>query len=187
MRIYGWVFGLVIVAGYVVGCSSEQGGTPYGEAEQAPPAEEHAHHHEGPNGGHVVELSDDHSVHGEFVVDAEAKVAKFFILGEDLKTPLEATAVTMHAEGAEGEEAEVVFEPAGEAEAASEFTAALDQLPGSDVEQLFGHFHVTVDGKELAGDLAHDHDHDHDHDHGHDHEHAEGEHEHEHAEGEAAE
>ena len=52
------------------------------------------------NGGHVVELSDDHTVHGEFIVDSEAKVARFYILGEDLKTPVEATAVTMHAEGA---------------------------------------------------------------------------------------
>lgn len=173
MRIYGWVFGLVVIAGYVVGCSSEQGGTPYGEAEQAPAAEEHEHHHEGPNGGHVVELSDDHTVHGEFIVDSEAKVARFYILGEDLKTPVEATAVTMHAEGGEGEEAELTFEPAGGGEKASEFTLALDQLPSSDIEQLFGHFHVTVDGKELAGDLTHDHDHDHGHDH------AEGEHAHE--------
>ena len=94
MRIYGWVFGLVVVAGYVVGCSSEQGGTPYGEADQAPAAEEHEHHHEGPNGGHVVELSDDHSVHGEFVIDTTAKVARFYLLGEDLKTPVEGTAVT---------------------------------------------------------------------------------------------
>ena len=117
-------------------------------------------------------LSEDHSVHGEFVVDAEAKLARFYVLGEDLKTPVEATAVTMHAEGENGEEKEVTFEPAG-GEKAGEFTVALDQLPSSDIEQLFGHFHVTVNGEELHGDLAHDHDHAH-------------EHEHEHAEGEAA-
>ena len=169
MRMYGWVFGLAVTAGYVVGCNSQQDATPYGEAEQAEAShDEHEHHHEGTHGGHVVELSDDHSVHGEFVVDAEAKVARFYVTGEDLKTPVEATAVTMHAEGENGEEAEIAFEPATP-EKASEFTVALDQLPSSDIEQLHGHFHVTVNGEELAGDLAHDHGHEHEH------EHAEGE------------
>lgn len=172
MRISGWLFGLVVIAGYVVGCGSEQGGTPYGEAEQAPPAEEHEHHHEGPHGGHVVELDDDHSVHGEFVIDTEGKVARFYLLGEDLETPVEGTAVVLHSEGGEGEEAEIVFEPAGGGEKASEFTVALEQLPSSDAEQIFGHFHVTADGKELSGDLAHDHDHAHEHEHGEGEEHA---------------
>lgn len=170
MRIYGWLFALVVAAGYVVGCSSEQGGTPYGEADQAPPSEEHHHHHhEGPHGGHVVELSDDHSVHGEFVIDTEGNVARFYVLGEDLETPVEATSVVLHSEGGEGEEIEIVFEAAGEGEANNEFTVALDQLPSSNAEQIFGHFHVTVDGQDLSGDLNHDHDHDHSHDHDHDH------------------
>jgi hypothetical protein len=165
MRMYGWVFGLVVAAGYVVGCSSQQGGTPYSEAEQAPAAhDEHEHHHEGPHGGHVVELGEDHSVHGEFVIDTEGKVARFYLLGEDLKTPVEATAVSMHAEGQNGEEQEVTFEAAGGGEKASEFTVPLDQLPSSDIEQIHGHFHVSAaDGKELSGDLAHDHDHEHEH------------------------
>lgn len=159
MRMYGWVFGLAVTAGYVVGCNSQQGGTPYGEAEQAPASHDEHEHHEGTHGGHVVELSKDHTVHGEFVVDAEGKVARFYVTGEDLKTPVEATAVAMHVEGDNGEEQTVEFEPAGGGDKGSEFTAELDKLPTSDVEQLHGHFHVTVDGKELSGDLAHDHDH----------------------------
>lgn len=175
MRMYGWVFGLVVLAGYVVGCNSEQGATPFEEAEKAEAGhDEHEHHHEGAHGGHVVELGDDHKVHGEIVIDEAAKVAKFFVTGEDLKTPVEATAVTMHAEGDNGEEKEIAFVPAGGGEKGSEFTVALDQLPTTDVEQLHGHFHVTVDGNEMAGDLAHDHDHAHEHDHEHE-EHAEGE------------
>lgn len=159
MRMYGWVFGLVVTAGYVVGCNNQQATTPYADAEQAPADHDDHHHHEGPHGGHVIELTDDHSVHGEFVVDAEGKVARLYLLGEDLKTPVEATAVTFHAESETGEEVEVAMQPTGGTGSASEFTAALDQLPSSDIEQLFGHFHVTVGDKELSGDLAHDHDH----------------------------
>jgi hypothetical protein len=164
MRMYGWVFGLVVAAGYVVGCNSQQGATPYNEAGKAPATDDHEHeHHEGPHGGHVVEFGDDHKVHGEFVIDNEAKVARLYLLGEDLKTPVEATSVEMHEDGANGEEVEIPFEPAGGGDKASEFTAPLDKLPSSDVEQLHGHFHATVNGQELAGDLSHDHEHGHEH------------------------
>ena len=163
MRMYGWVFSLAIAAGYVVGCNNQQSATPYAEADPAPEDHEHEHHHEGPHGGHVVELGSDHSVHGEFVIDADAKLARFYLLGADLETPVEATAVTFHAEGDSGEEQEVALEPAGGGEAASEFTAPLDQLPSSDIEQLFGHFHVTVGGEELEGSLEHEHEHEHEH------------------------
>lgn len=166
MRMHVWVFGLAVTAGYVVGCNNQEATTPYSEAEDAAAGhDEHEHHHEGPHGGHVIELSDDHSVHGEFVVDNEAKVARLYLLGEDLKTPVKGTAVTFHAEGESGEEVEIAMQPAGEAESASEFTAPLTELPSSDIEQLFGHFHVTIDGKEVEGSLEHDHDHAHEHEH----------------------
>ena len=166
MRMHVWVFGLAVTAGYVVGCNSEQATTPYAEAEPAAADHDDAHeHHEGPHGGHVVELGGDHSVHGEFVIDTDAKLAHLYLYGEDLKTPVEATSVMFHTEGDNGEEQEVAMEPAGGGEKASDFTISLDQLPSSDVEQLFGHFHVTVDGKELSGDFAHDHDHEHEHSH----------------------
>jgi hypothetical protein len=154
---YGWVFGLAVTAGYVVGCNSQQATTPYADAESAPADHDEHEHEEGPHGGHIVEFGGDHSVHGEFVLDGEGKVAHLYLYGEDLKTPVEATAVTFHAEGDKGEEQEVAMEPAGKAEKASEFTAPLDQLPSQDVEQLFGHFHITVDGKALTGDLSHGH------------------------------
>ena len=171
---------LLVVA--LVGCNKPENATPYADAEEAPAGGgEHGHAH-GPHGGHIVELAEDHSVHGEFVIDEAAKVATFYVLGEDLKTPVEASAVSMHATTAEGE-ATVEFKPAGGGETASEFTIALDQLPTSDIEALEGHFHVTADGKELAGELTHDHGHKHDHEHAEgEHEHSEGEHEH--AEGE---
>lgn len=168
MRMYVWVFGLAVTAGYVVGCSNQEATTPYSEADEAAAGhDEHEHHHEGPHGGHIVELATDHSVHGEFIVDSEGQVAKFFLYGEDLKTPVEASAVTFHAEGENGEEVEVAMQPAGGGEKASEFTAPLAELPSSDIEQLFGHFHVTVDGEEIGGSLEHDHDHDHEHEHEH--------------------
>ena len=169
MRKYGWLAASALLVGALIGCNQEGDAVPYADADQAPAGhEEHVHAHEGPHGGHVVELTEDHSVHGEFVIDEEAKLARFYLLGEDLETPIEGTAVSMHATTEAGE-AEVTFEPAGGAESASEFTLPLDQLPSTDIEALEGHFHVTADGQELSGDLAHDHGHDHDH------EHAEGE------------
>lgn len=165
MRTYGWVVGVAAAAGFAAGCNNQPAATPYAESEaNAHDEHDHAHEH-GPHGGHVVELADDHSTHGEFVVDEAGKVAKFYVLGGDLKTPVEATAVTMHAETAEGGENEVAFTPVGGGEKASEFTAPLDQFPTADVEKMHGHFHVTVAGKELNGDLSHDHDHEDGHDH----------------------
>jgi hypothetical protein len=162
MRMHAWAILLAVTAAYLSGCNRQQAETPYGQAEMAPVDHDH-HHHEGPHGGHVVELTDDHSVHGEFVIDTTANVARFYVLGEDLQTPVEATAVTMHVEGQDGEEVELAFQPVGGGESASEFTIPLDQLPTHDIEQLHAHFHVTVEGEELHGDLSHDHDHHHDH------------------------
>ena len=167
MRTYAWILGFAALSGFVAGCNGQQAGTPYADAEQGVAADEEGqdHHHEGPHGGHVVELAEDHSIHGEFVVDSAANVARFYVLGADLKSTIEATEVVFHAETADGGEAEVKMTPAGGGEKGSEFTAPLDGLPSKDIEQLHGHFHVTVEGKELAGDLTHDHDHDHDHAH----------------------
>lgn len=143
----------------LVGCNNQNDAKPYADADKAPA--EHAHHHEGPHGGHVIELTDDHTIHGEFVIDKEAKLAVFYLLGEDLKTPVEGTAVTMHATTADGD-TEIEFQPADGKEKASKFTIALDKLPSSDIESLEAHFHVTAaDGKSLAGGLAHDHGHEH--------------------------
>ena len=180
-KFLGFATSTLLVAA-LVGCNKQEDATPYADAEEAQAGGgEHAHEH-GPHDGHIVELTEDGSVHGEFVIDEAAKVATFYVLGEDLKTPVKASAVSMHATTADGE-ATVEFEPAGGGETASEFTVALDQLPSSDIEAISGHFHVTADGKELAGELAHDHAHDHEHEHGEGgHEHAEGEEGHDHGE-----
>ena len=162
MRSFGWVLGVAAAAGFAAGCNSQQGGTPYAQSAGGTHEEHGEHEHEhGPHGGHVVELSEDHKTHGEFAIDEAGKVAKFYVLGEDLKTPVEATAVNFHAETADGGEKEVAFTPVGGGDKGSEFTAPIDQLPSADIEQLKGHFHVTVAGQELSGDLTHDHGHEH--------------------------
>lgn len=139
----------------------------------------HDHEHEaGPHGGHIVELTDDHSVHLEVTLDPSDRKVTLFLLGGDLETPLpvKVDEIEFELDQEDGNEVELVLTPQpleGEAEGmASVFIAAGDKIPATvtDIEKLHGHVHVTVNGKELTGGLEHDHDEDahEDDDHGHD-------------------
>lgn len=165
-----------------VGCPAQEDGVKYSDAEANTDTHGHDHdhgHHDGPHGGHVIELTDDHTVHAELTFDKAGPKITVYILGEDVETPLPVAidAVHLDLEGDGDEEIEVALTPApleGEADGTSSvFVAEGDQVPAGidDIEKIHGHLHVTVDGNELEGDIEHDHDHDeHDHE-GHDDDH----------------
>jgi len=178
-----WMLALSFIAlgGFIVGCGQQGDYEDYSKVEEGQPSDEHthdhAHAHEGPNGGHVVEFADDHSLHGEFVVDKEAGKAMLYLTGASFDEPKMASEVVfdLEVENEAGEEAELDFEmeavePNDDGEA-STFSVALDKLPTDDIEKMHGHFHIMVGGESFDGDLSHDH-----HDHG-DHEHSEEDHE----------
>ena len=129
----------------------------------------HSHAHEvGPHGGVIVELAEDHSVHGEVVFEEGSGVLTFFVLGSDLKTPAPADEIKFEVED-DTSETELPVTPSpleGEtAESCSRFTVDVSGLKDlKSVEDLHAHVHVKIGDKELEGGLEHDHDHDHDHD-----------------------
>ena len=168
MRTYAWILSFAALTGFMAGCNTGTDGKPYSETEKNAADDEHAgeHAHEhGAHGGHVIELANDHSVHGEFVIDDAARIARFYLTGPDLKTPVEASSVMFHPDGVEGAKAtsEIALTSVGGKAMASEFEISVDSLPSPDIEKLAGHFHAKVGDKELTGNLTHDHDHDHDH------------------------
>jgi hypothetical protein len=89
-----WYFGcfiLLIVLGLAFGCGkSEPGEEPAQEAKVAEEEAEGGHsHEEGPHGGSVVVVGD-HVAHLEIIHHCEDTKLAIYILGEDMKTPVEA-------------------------------------------------------------------------------------------------
>ena len=171
----------VMVLALFTGCPAKEAEyQDYSEAEQN---EDHGHdhdhdHHEGPHGGHVIELTDDHSAHLE-VTMGEDRTITLYVLADDVETaiPVKVGDVIFELEGEDDSEMELEVTPMpleGEPEGTSSvFVIKGDKVPATitDLEKLHGHVHITIDGKEYEGELEHDHDHEgHDHDEG-DHEH----------------
>ena len=170
----------------LLGCSSDEGqvydqGDPMNHADDEH-VEAHADHAAvGPHGGAVIELTADHSLHGELVVGGDDPArGRFYLLGEDMKTVVPAERVAIFFDDPEtGAENNIeLAEVGGDGNADSAvWSFRRDLLPGDD-DDLAGEIKVVVDGQEYeaAFDTGHhegDHDHaghDHDdHDHGDDH------------------
>lgn len=170
--------GLALAAFAAVGCDAGN----YQDYSKAPLSDGHDHGHDhdhdhghdhgghaGKYGGHVLELDDTHGHHAEMVFDTATRDITLYFYGSEIGVGKPATGLAFEIEK---DGAEVVLEAKalpmeGETEAtASRFVIAGSQLPEAikSEEQLDGHFHVTIDGKELVGEFhAHSHD-DHAHD-----------------------
>ena len=173
-----------------VGCSAEEEGQTYGTDAAVVGDDEHVHaeadHGPGPHDGLVVELTTDHSLHGELVMDSDDPArGRFYVLAGDLKTPVPADSVEIFFDDpVTNEETNLKLDPVGEANADSaEWSFLLDRLPGRGEGALEGRIvvHVGDEEREALFNTAHDeHDHDHGaHDHG-AHDHGGDEHGHEH-------
>ncbi|MEM1061652.1 MAG: hypothetical protein AAGJ97_04900, partial [Planctomycetota bacterium] len=146
----------------------------YGASEADAPDDEMAHSHaSGPNGGHIIEFADDHSIHGEFVLNETG--ATLYLTGSDMSTPVVAEEVVFdfEVEAADGSEEEIDVVLAAVDGKEGVYSAPADGLPTTDIEEAHGHFHITVAGEHYDGDLSHGHDghdgHDHGDHEGHDH------------------
>ncbi|MDA0832060.1 MAG: hypothetical protein O2955_02960 [Planctomycetota bacterium] len=146
-------------------------------------AHHHDHDHEhGPNGGHLIELGEE-EYHAEVVFDENSRKITVYILGADAKSAVPIAGDAIEFELEEGDDeielaiaaAPLDGEPEGQS---SRFEIAGDVVPEKikSEEDLEGHFHITIAGKEFMGELHHD---DHGHDHGdHDHDHGDKDHDH---------
>jgi hypothetical protein len=183
MRNGKWMAGFAVAAFCVAGCEESS----YEDYSKAPLSETAAHdhdhgEHEGKHGGHVLELDDAHGHHAEMVFDKATRDITLYFYGSEIGVAKTATSLEFELEKGEDEvELESKASPLdGETpEACSRFVIAGSQLPEEikSEEQLDGHFHVTIDGKELVGSFhAHSHD---EHGHAQDDPHAKDEHAHE--------
>lgn len=121
------------------------------------------HPAEGPHGGHIIELSHDHSCHAELTDDHSTDTVTVYMLDMDLKpTKTDQTSVTLvlTADGKTDS-----FELAGDGSKFSASNPAMLELLESD--GATGKLRVKIDGKAMSGSFSH-HEH-HDDDHGHDH------------------
>ncbi|MEX0726595.1 MAG: hypothetical protein WEB58_20630 [Planctomycetaceae bacterium] len=136
---------------------------------------DHGHGH-GPHEGHLLELGE-HEYHAEVVFDGASRNLTVYILGADAKSPLPIANDAVVFELEEGEdELELAItavplegEPEGKS---SRFEVAGDAVPEriKSEEDLEGHLHITIEGKEFEGELHHDGDHEHGHEDDHKHE-----------------
>jgi len=138
-------------------------------------ADAHDHGHEGPHGGHIVELgTEDH--HVELTHDEASHRVGIYLLGGDAKTaaPIEAESVTINV-SVDGQPSQytlpAVAQP-GEAEGkASYFEIVSEPLCAvvcgeSESPKTHARLNVTIDGKPYVGLIeteTHEHDHDHEH------------------------
>ena len=163
----------------LAGCAAEEDQT-YEAVDAHGHDDEHAHaaaeHADvGPHGGAIVELTADHSLHGELVVDGDDPArGRFYLLGMDLKTPVAADGVAIFFDDPEtGGEVNLELQPAGGGTEGGEWTFLRERLPNDGAGPLVGRVKVTADGRdyEEAFNTADDDHAGHDHgDHeGHDH------------------
>jgi len=116
----------------------------------------------GPHGGHIIELSHDHSYHAELTDDHSTDTVTVYVLDKDLKeTKIDQSSVTLVLT-ADGKTES--FELAGDGSMFSASSTAMLELLEADGAK--GKLRVNIDGKAMSGSFTH---HEHDDDHGHDH------------------
>ena len=142
---------------------------------------DHEGEHEGPHGGHVVELGRNHEYHAELVEDEAAGSVTVYILDKDLKElPIAQSSIAMNlVVDGKAKSFELAASNA-QAGKASRFDASGQELfEALHEHEASGKLRVTIDDAPYSGPVEHHHHHgDDDHD---DHEHADHEHaDHEH-------
>jgi len=162
--------GLLIIGACIAGCSDSG----YQDYSEAPLSDDHGHSHdhdhehsrglhEGKHGGHVLELDDAHGHHAEMIFDKTTRDVTLYFYGSEIGVAKSATGLAFEIEK---DDKEVVLEATpspleGETnETCSRYVISGSQFPPAitSEEQLNGHFHVTIDGKEFVGSFhAHGH------------------------------
>lgn len=163
------VYCLALLTTVLIGC-----GDPAGEVEEVQTADVDAanaeaaaseHHHTAPHGGHLIPLGE-HEYNIELVFSAEPHELHAYVLGGHAEKPigLELESFDFDQEDEEGNEVEITLtanpQEGDEDGLASRYTAKGDAIPAGikDLEDLHGHVHIGIDGKQYTGDIHHDED-----------------------------
>jgi hypothetical protein len=162
------VYCLALLTTVLIGC-----GDPAGDVEEvqttdvaAANAEAAAseHKHTAPHGGHLIPIGD-HEYNIEMVFSAEPRELHAYVLGGHAEKAigLELESFDFDQEDDEGNEVEIELmanpQEGDEDGTASRFTAKGDAIPANikSLEDLHGHVHIEIEGKQRSGDLDHDH------------------------------
>lgn len=161
----------------LAGCSNDEF-TEYGDAPKSENTET-GHSHDAVHGGQLIEFDAAHAHHAELVFDAESRDITLYFYGAEVGEAHPASGLTIELE--EGEDELELKNTASPLEGETEETASRFVVAGSEVpediksiDDLMGHFHVTLDEQDFRGSFGshdgHDHgEHGHEHgDHGHD-------------------
>ncbi|MFP6762634.1 MAG: hypothetical protein VB858_03420 [Planctomycetaceae bacterium] len=163
------VLSIALLAASLTGCADSEGVVTEVQTADVVAANSEAavseHHHTAPHGGHLIPLGD-HEYNIELVFSAEPRELQAYILGGHATKiiGLELESFDFDQEDNQGNEVEIPLtaDPQeGDAEGlASRYTARGDAIPASikSLEDLSGHVHIEIDGKEYTGDLEHGHD-----------------------------
>ncbi len=133
-----------------------------------PKSNGHSHNqdgsHKGPHGGHVIDLGRNHQHHAELVENHESESLTIYILGEDLKeTPIDQERILLTLT-VDDETSSFELRAANPADGKTSMFESDDEdlFKALHHEHLVGKLRVTIDGKQLTGDLnlqAHGHSH----------------------------
>ena len=161
------VYCLALLTTVLIGC-----GDPDGEVSEVQESDVHAanddaasseHVHTAPHGGHLIPLGD-HEYNIEMVFTAESRELHAYVLGGHAEkvVQLDLESFDFDQETDEGElEITLTANPqeGDEDGKASRYTAKGEAIPEGikDIEDLHGHVHIEIDGKQYTGDLEHDH------------------------------
>ena len=159
-----------------VGCTAQDSAPAPADRDQpiemaGPPPmieDEHGHdEHQGPHGGHVIELGRNHEFHAEIVENEEARAVSAYILGKDLQElAIEQSTINLSLI-VEGKPQSFALQAAGPTGGkASRFDATdSEAFAALHEHEASGKLLVSIEGKSYSGAIEH-HDHGgHDHDH----------------------
>lgn len=161
-----WILSTMIAIAMVTGCGPANHDDDHDHADDN---HEHAEEHEGPHGGHVIELGRDHQFHAELVEDEGNQTVTVYILGEDMKElPIDAATMAMNLV-VDGEAKSFELAAVGPVEGkSSQYAGGQTELfEALHEHEASGKLNVTIDGAPYSGVVEH-HDHDEDHGDGHD-------------------
>lgn len=165
---FGPALSLMLGCCLAVGC----GGNPAGpggagaDGDHAEHADEHADHdheaeHEGPHGGHVIELGRSHEYHAELVDEEKTSAVTVYILDHDLQPlPIETAGVSINlSTGGESKSFELAAVEATDGKASQFQSADPSLFDALHAEAANGKLRVTIGDASYTGDIEH-HDHD---------------------------
>lgn len=162
-----WAFCMLTAMALIIGCGPNNQND-HADDHHEHTDGEHDEEHEGPHGGHVIELGRDHQFHAELVENEDSKSVTVYMLGEDMKAlPISASTMSMNlmVDGEAKTFELTAVEPVDGK--ASQFNGVDESLfEALHEHEASGKLNVTIDDTPYSGAVEH-HDHHDDHADGH--------------------